>query len=394
MSNQIYSVTGQVVDINTGQGIPNLRVEAWDLNKDHQDSFGSSNVDENGRFILCLDLKRSGLSNSPNLYFKVYRDTELLANTEDTVVLKAGEDKEVLIEINVVKAHPEGKDRVNAQQLFTGVDFFANSDFTGLFSETKKKAGTRVGFVSDMIMNTVRRSDIKPIKVGTTKEHDVINQPVESATQKLTKEKVIVNEVLPYSPQLNKESLINLGSAPPRLKEGQKINLYEENGKVRYYSIVKENVSTADLTTITKEHTEQLTKLNEELDVTKESVAKKNAEIAQVTREHKDQLSQVLEQLTLAKENTAKKDAEIAEVSRQHSDQLLRMQEELTATKDISAQKNTEFARLQEELKTLRTDQANMATLLKPENFNKFIKDFQIGQEKVIAVKSKRRPPQ
>lgn len=397
------------MDKNTGAGIANLRVQAWELHGQFNEPYGSSNVDENGRFILCLDLGKGDRQKPPDLFFKVYRDTQLLTSTEDSVVLKGGEDKEVLIELSIAVAHPEGKDRVNAQQFFTAIDFLTKSDFTGIFSETKSKAGTRVGFVADMVMNTVTKMNVKPIRTANTKEQDVINQPVEGARQKLESEKIVVNEVLPYDPKLNKASLVNLGAAPPRLKEGQKINLYEENGKVRYYSVVQETTANSDFADIAKQHQAQLTKMQEELkftketaakkdeektalakvhkeqldgirqelNITKENASKKDAEISQITREHKDQLTKMQEELKATKENTTRKEAEISQITAEHKNQLTKVQEELKATKETTEKKEAEFNALQQDLKTLRQEQAGMMNLLKPENLTKLIKDIQ-----------------
>ena len=372
MSNQIYSITGRVVDKNTGQGIPNLRVEAWDLNQDHQGALGSSNVDENGRFILCLDLKNMERKDPPNLFFKVKRGSEILASTEDSVVLKSGEDKEVFIELNIVKAHPEGNDRLSTKQLFTGVDFLSKSDFKGLFSQTKKKAGTRVGFITDMIMNTVKSSELKPINVENTREQDMINQPVELVTTKLTRQNIIVNDVLPYSPKLDKESLVTLSGAPPRLRDGQKINLYEENGKVRYYSIVKEKeAANLDTAEFTRMHTEELAKVQEELTLTRENAANKDAEIFEITKEHKELLNRMNEELNLAKENEAKKNEEISRINSEHKDQLTQLQQDLKASGEVAARRETEFNQLQQDFKSLKTDQADIMSLLKSKNFEK-----------------------
>lgn len=372
MSNQIYSITGRVVDKNTAMGIPNLRVEAWDLSQDYQGSFGSSLVDENGHFILCLDLKNTQRKTPPNLFFKVKRGADILASTEDSVVLNSGEDKEVLIELNIVKAHPEGNDRLNAKQLFTGVDFLSKSDFKGLFNETKRKAGSRVGFLADMIMNTVKNSELKPINVEKRRDEEMIGQPVEIATEKLRQQNILVNDVIPYSPKLDKKSLVTLTSAQARLKEGQKVNLYEENGDVRYYSIVKEKEdANLDTTELTKMHREELAKIQKELQLTRENATKKDAEFSEVTKEHQTLLNRIHEELNLAKANEAKKNEEISRINSEHKNQLTQLQKDLKASGEIATKRETEFNKLQKDLKSMRSDQANILSLLKSKNLDK-----------------------
>lgn len=425
MSNKIYSVTGRVVDRTTGHGMPNLRVEAWDMSGHHQGAVGSSNADENGRFVLCLDLRRSGLERAPDLYFKVYRGTELLVSTEESVVLNSGEDKEVVIELNVKVEHPAGKDRVSARQFYTGVDFIQQSDFMGLFTETKKKARTKMSFITDMIRGTVTNSDIKPVKVGNTKENDVINQPVDNARKNLEDQKIIVNEVLPYNPKIDRASLKDASTLPTRLKPGQKLNLYQQDGKVRHYSIVKDEKTNSEFSEIAKEHKEELIKLKEELNVTKanfdkkdaemsaitneyttkltrmqeeltvtrESVAKKDLEIESVNKEHRDQLTRIQEELKITRENFTRKDAEMAEVTREHRERFTKMQEELVFTREASTRKDAEITTFNEELKALKNDQSGLMNLLKPENLTKLIKDSQISiTDKIIRKKDKKTP--
>ena len=395
MSNQIYSITGSVVDKNTNQGIPNLKVEAWDLRQDQQGSLGSSYADENGHFILCLDLKDANRKEPPTFYFKVYRDSELLDSTEDTVVLKPGDDKEVLIELNLAMDSPLGKDRLSAQQFLTGVDFLTKSDFRGIFTETKRKAGTRIGFLADMIINTVSSKDLKPITVGDTRGQELINQPVAGVRQKLDSEEITVNEVLPYSPQLNKESFMTLTEATPRLEKGQKINLYEENGKVRYYSVVKEKeLANMDVSELTKMHKDELVKIQAELNSTRESTAKKDAEILEITQQHKELLSRMNEELNLAKENEAKKNEEISRINEDHKSQLTQLQQDLKASAEIATQRETAFNKLQDDLKSMRSEQVNIMTLLKTKNFdNPVIDDKTIITKKTDTTPDIRKKP-
>ena len=280
MSTQVYSVAGMVIDVQTNQGVVNLHVEAWSVDQENR-STGSAETAEGGRFIICMDLIGQRLERPPSLYFKVYQNGELIENTENSVVLRDGSNDDVIISINLPSERPVGKDRLTASQAFRAADFLQMSDFKGVFNDAKAKAGSRFSLITDMITNTFTKLDIAPLRVGTTREKDVLNLPVKDATEKLAGANVTVHEVLPYNPRVNTESISNISAFPINLQAGQKVNLYEQDGNVKYYSIVKEsrNITQVDIDKISEAHTAQLQRMQEELDQAKQNATQKDDQI-------------------------------------------------------------------------------------------------------------------
>ncbi len=91
-----YTINGTVTDKQTGAGIPNLTVEAWDKDLVIDDLLGNTTTDDDGQFSLsfgkahyseiCLDRK-------PDVYFKVFREGTLVASTEDSVLWNVSKKK-------------------------------------------------------------------------------------------------------------------------------------------------------------------------------------------------------------------------------------------------------------------------------------------------------------
>jgi len=250
MSNGIYIATGQVIDRDTNEGVAKLSVEAWDTNTQRaQAALGRAETDDNGRFSITLDLKRLQYEQAPDLFFKVFLNEKLLESTESSVLWNANTQESVTIRIRTKRERPAGKDRLTTTQVFKGVDFFQQSDFKGVFSEYKEKASTSLGFIVDIFKNAIPNMDLEPVRVKGVKHNDVVNQDVNAARLNLASRNVTVKEVVPYQPGLNSASFKNIASMPLNLKPGQEVRLHEENGIVKYYSVVKGDAATGGVAT-------------------------------------------------------------------------------------------------------------------------------------------------
>lgn len=284
MLNQTYEINGRVIEAKTRQGLFNLIVEAWDKDVKYDDLLAQTFTNDDGGFTMSFDstyFRDFDPETNPDLLFKVFMGKKLLKSTGDAVIKNAGQKTEVTIEINMPEIRKEGKDRVSIEQACKAADFFQQSDFKGVFNQFKSKAGTSLGFLSDMLMNTVKKMDIKPIKVSSRNEN-IVGKDVTSATQSLESQNIAVNEVKTYEPSVNKASIADFASFPVNLRSGQKVNLYEEDGRVRYYSLVKEK---AVVNEVTESQNTEVIKLNNELNMTRQKAAEKDEQINKLQQE-------------------------------------------------------------------------------------------------------------
>ncbi|MCP4256659.1 MAG: hypothetical protein GY774_03920 [Planctomycetes bacterium] len=241
--NKKFQILGIVVNGKTKDGVGNLRVEAWDLDKKYHKRLGVATTNSQGRFLISIDksyIREFALETAPVLFFKVYRGNKLIKNTKDSVLWNAEAKTELYIEVDALPVAPVGKDRVSAIQVMKGMGFVKKSDLRGLLNETGDKGNSLVGYMTDMVKNAAVNMEIKPVKPSALRTRDVVNQDVATATGRLQAQKVAVNEVRAYQPGLNARSIADLKDFPLRLAPGSKVNLYEKDGKVMYYSAVKE----------------------------------------------------------------------------------------------------------------------------------------------------------
>jgi hypothetical protein len=232
-------VTGQVIDKTTNLARTGLTVNAMDSSQQVAGTLGTATTDQTGRFSIALDPNQYNLQALPPLYFNVY-DTDgktLLTNTNGYVLWNNSTQEDVTIYLYTQVQAVTGTDRIGASQALNFGTFAQQSDFTGLWSHAKCSLGTTWGFIGDALVNSFSKLSLTPVSVPV-QSCSVVNSDVETATRTLNDQNVAVNQVLPYNPAVNKESLTAIGGFTQILKPGQMVNLYQVNGTVKYYAVV------------------------------------------------------------------------------------------------------------------------------------------------------------
>jgi hypothetical protein len=336
MSKRIYRISGQVIEALTRQGVFGLRVEAWDKDEKYHDFLGVATTDGQGNFQISFDetyFREYYPETAPDVFFKVYQGETLIKSTADSVMVNVRSDCRVTIEVDLPEEPVVGKDRITARQAFRAADFVFKSDFRGLWKETGDKVRVATGFLGDMVKNTLTQMDIQPLKLGPHRSGEVVNRDVNSAREYLAGQNITVNEVLPYKPGLNTASLADISAFPVRLRPEQKVNLYEEDGVVRYYRIVSEPPEAA--------MGAEVTRLGQEVD----SVRTKVEEVEQI----KSQVGEIRAASTTDRDAFAEGMATL----KAQMTTMDKMRKEVAALQEESRKKDQAIKKLQKEVAAL-----------------------------------------
>lgn len=281
MSNDEYRVVGRVVDRRTRSGVRNLRVEAWDLDTRYHDMLGVGATDADGGFTISFTSEYFGdyaPDRSPDLFFRVFRGPELIKTTQAEPLrnVAAGETR-VVIEVDMPQAKPAGPDRLSTAQVRQGVTFLRKSDFKGIWGEAKDRAGLFGGLVADLLKAGFAGGEPAPLQAPSIRTKAVVDQDVTTAQKNLEAQQVTVQEVKPYQPGRTADGLQPLAGFPLRVKAGDRVVLYEEQGRVKAYSVVKaEPAGVAGGTDLERE----LSAVKADLAATKAQLAQRDQELA------------------------------------------------------------------------------------------------------------------
>ena len=88
MLEKTLRILGSVQERQSGQPVAGVRVEAWDADLIHDDLVGSHTTNEHGGFYMEFDrsyFRELFLDREPDLYFKVFYQSEEIHNTQDSV---------------------------------------------------------------------------------------------------------------------------------------------------------------------------------------------------------------------------------------------------------------------------------------------------------------------
>ena len=87
-----YRVSGKVLHSQTGKGIPDLRIEAWDKDLIIDDLLGNALSDDVGFFQIDFHenyFREILFDRCPDIYFKVFQADRLLVDTRNHLLWNA-----------------------------------------------------------------------------------------------------------------------------------------------------------------------------------------------------------------------------------------------------------------------------------------------------------------
>lgn len=308
-----YRIDGRVIDRASRAGAANLTVEAWDRDTRFHDMLGVAITRGDGSFSIAFDSEYFGDyggDKAPDVFFKVLRDGKLLKSTleEPRMNLAAGVTQ-VTLEIDAgarAQMPAPGRDRIRTQHVLKASSFYHQSDFKGVFREQKGKASMLGSFLAAAGAKAFADFELEPMRPSGVPTSQVVGQDTTSAMANLAAKNVQVSEVRAFDPKTDSASVRALADFPLRLKTGDQVTLYEEQGTVRYYSVVKPAApASVDAETVAR--------LDREVKGLKgEEVAQLKAELAQVRQSAADKDAQI-ERL---QSDLAKTQADQAELAR------------------------------------------------------------------------------
>jgi hypothetical protein len=291
MATRKYRISGRVVERTRRSGVPGVTVEAWDRDTRFHDMLGSEVTDAEGAFSIAFDDDYFGdfaPDRSPDVFFKVLRDGRVVLTTFDKPMMNLADgDTQVTLEIAEAQPPEPGKDRIKTRQMLKATRFFTQSDFKGVMKEQREKGSMLGSFLGALGGKALANFDFAPLRPTGPQTSQVIGQDAASASANLEAQQVKVTGVKTFDPKTDADSARALADFPLRVKAGDRVELYEENGIVRYYAIVKPVAATdVDAATVARLDREvqdlkgeEITQLKAQLAVVQQSAANKDAEI-------------------------------------------------------------------------------------------------------------------
>jgi len=134
-----------------------------------------------------------------------------------------------------------------ARQLHYYAQTAYKADIAGGFGKTWNQLRITGGMTGDAIGKTFLQRITEPPKqqIGKT---ELIGQPAETARKQLEKQGVVVTGVSEYKPEMGMKNAVAFASTPDQLSPGDQVQLYLQNGQVKYYGVQQERTFSADVT--------------------------------------------------------------------------------------------------------------------------------------------------
>jgi hypothetical protein len=328
MATRNYRLFGRVVERTRRSGVPGVTVEAWDRDTRYHDMLGSVVTDAAGAFSIAFNDDYFGdfaPDRSPDVFFKVLRDGKVLLTSFDKPMMNLRDgDTQVTLEIAEAQQPEPGKDRIKTRQMLKATRFFSQSDFKGVMKEQRDKGSMLGGFLATLGGKAFANFDLEPLRPSGTQTKQVVGQDTGSAMANLAAQQVRVTEVKTFDPKTDADSVQALTDFPLRVKAGDQVRLYEEQGTVRYYTIVKP-VAAADVNATTvaridkdvqalKVSTMDAAAVRADLETVKAANAQSNAQLedsAAAIKAQVDEIARLKTELTAVQQAAADKDVQI-----------------------------------------------------------------------------------
>jgi hypothetical protein len=340
MAGATYLIRGRVVERRRpGQplrGIGGLRVEAWDLDTRYHDLLGQTTTAPDGSFSFRFDQDFFGdyaPDRFPDIFFRVLRGEQLLVTTQQSPLrnVRPPELTVAPIEVDLPAPRATKPDRLSPAKAFMAVDFVRQSNFKAAGQDLKAKVKAVGSLVTLGVASRLENLELRPYTGPRVRTDEVVGQDVQTATGSLGAKGVTVNEVKVYRPGSG-ETLRAITKLPVRLEPGDRVDLYQEDGRVRFYSIVRPtapaDINAADVADLQAEVTDLRAQVRDaqavrsdlqEFQATQEQGREQlEAEVVDLRRQVAD-LEDVREQLRTMREQSTAKDQEIAALTREVS---------------------------------------------------------------------------
>lgn len=134
-------------------------------------------------------------------------------------------------------AYAQAGNKVESADLRKGIQMFQGADFKTLWSAEKKSLNVYKLLARDALMNRVEASAVAQPGVSG---NQVLEADVEDAQQRLERQGVQVEAVRTYDRMKDAGKFAAYREAPLHLPPDAKVTLYEQNGKVVFYTLAEE----------------------------------------------------------------------------------------------------------------------------------------------------------
>jgi len=337
-----FEIIGTVVERGTRTGVQGLRVEAWDRDTRFHDLLGCATTDGAGQFRIRFTdeyFGDYGGDRTPDIFYRVYRDDTLILSTQD----RPSENQQpgriiVTLEVEPLVEPQVRADRVDAETAIKALTFVRESDFRGVQRDVAgrvRMAGTTFG---KMAAAGFRAWDWAPLRSDDVSHTDVVDQDTQTVQARLAGQNIEVDHVEAYDPKLNRRGGRMLTTVPPRLESGDRLILYEEAGRVKYYATVRDEPAA----TIDQVEVQRLSR----------EVAAVRTDVGNVSSLRTD-----VDELKVASGRQPDTTASELEAVRGQLAEIAELREAITQLRTDVSQRNQTIATLQAELSTVKASQ-------------------------------------